>query len=106
MLHRFMGEDEQRSFAQDRLQVEQDPGIRALLMEMIFDPEIDGSEDQKNRFLAPAGPVPLLDREVAQAMEQPIGMLEPERVEAPPVEAPPVEADDAPTSANGNGQQR
>ena len=58
MLHRFMGEDEQRSFAQDRLQVEQDPGIRALLMEMIFDPEIDGSEDQKNRFLAPAEPVP------------------------------------------------
>ena len=39
MLHRFMGEDEQRSFAQDRLQVEQDPGIRALLMEMIFDPK-------------------------------------------------------------------
>ncbi|MEC8264087.1 MAG: hypothetical protein VX011_01005, partial [Candidatus Thermoplasmatota archaeon] len=61
----------------------------------------DGSEDQKNRFLAPAEPVPLLDREVAQAMEQPIGLLEPERVEAPP-----VEADDAPTSANGNGQQR
>ena len=68
--------------------MEQDPGIRALLMEMIFDPEIDGSEDQKNRFLAPAEPVPLLDREVAQAMEQPIGMLEPERVEAPPVEPP------------------
>ena len=101
MLHRFMGEDEQRSFAQDRLQVEQDPGIRALLMEMIFDPEIDGSEDQKNRFLAPAEPVPLLDREVAQAMEQPIGMLEPERVEAPP-----VETNDAPNSANDDGQQR
>ena len=71
MLHRFMGEDEQRSFAQERLQVEQDPGIRNLLMEMIFDPEIDGSEEQKNRFLSPAEPVPLLDREVAQAMDNP-----------------------------------
>ena len=100
MLHRFMGEDEQRSFAQDRLQAEKDPGIRALLMEMIFDPEIDGSEDQKNRFLAPAEPVPLLDREVAQAMEQPIGMLEPERTEAPPV------GPDAPEPPNDEGQQR
>lgn len=101
MLHRFMGEDEQRSFAQERLQVEQDPGIRNLLMEMIFDPEIDGSEEQKNRFLSPAEPVPLLDREVAQAMEQAIGMLEPERMEAPPVE--PEGASDA---SDDDGQQR
>ena len=34
-------------------------------------------------------------------MEQPIGMLEPERVEAPP-----VETNDAPNSANDDGQQR
>ena len=101
MLHRFMGEEDQRSFAQDRLQVEQDPGIRALLMEMIFDPEIDGNEQQKNRFLAPAEPVPQLDREVAQAMEQPIGLLEPEPVAS--MEPSPAEGPEPPEE---DGQQR
>ena len=101
MLHRFMGEEDQRSFAQDRLQIEQDPGIRALMMEMIFDPEIDGDEDQKNRFLAPAEPVPQLDREVAQAMEQSIGMLEPEPAERPP----PASVDEAEPAEDG-GQHR
>ncbi|DAC34076.1 MAG TPA: hypothetical protein HA286_07230, partial [Candidatus Poseidoniaceae archaeon] len=94
-------EEDQRSFAQDRLQVEQDPGIRALLMEMIFDPEIDGNEQQKNRFLAPAEPVPQLDREVAQAMEQPIGLLEPEPVAS--MEPSPAEGPEPPEE---DGQQR
>ena len=89
MLHRFMGEEDQRIFAQERLQVEQDPGIRLLLEEMAFDPEIEGSEAQKNRFLAPAEPVPQLDREVVQAMEQAIGLLEPEPSEQPPAQPSP-----------------
>lgn len=101
MLHRFMGEEDQRSFAQERLQVEQDPGIRLLLEEMAFDPEIEGSEAQKNRFLAPAEPVPQLDREVAQAMEQAIGLLEPEPSEQP--SAPPTPEGEP---AQDDGQHR
>jgi hypothetical protein len=56
---------------------------------MVFDPEIEGSEAEKNRFLAPAEPVPQLDREVAQAMEQAIGLLQPEPSEEPPAPAMP-----------------
>ena len=65
----------------NRMEIEQKP-IGNL-------PEITAAAAaEKNRFLAPAEPVPQLDREVAQAMEQAIGLLQPEPSEEPP--APPT----------------
>jgi len=96
MLPRFMGEDDLRAFAMDRIQQEADEELRGMLAGMVADVSIEGTEEQKNRFLAPAEPVPQLDLEVAAAQEQELGLL-----------GKPVLADDAPPSgAPDEGQQR
>ena len=89
MLPRFMGEDDLRAFAQDRLQLEKDASLRAMLLNMASDAALEGSEDEKNRFLAPAEPVPQLDMEVVAAQEQELGLLgRPVMTEQPPEEGP------------------
>ena len=48
--------------------------FKESLKEMVFDAEIEGTEAQKNRFLADALPVPQLDREIAESQGKQIGL--------------------------------
>jgi hypothetical protein len=69
--------------AEELLNTEKDEKIIASLKEMVFDASLEGTEAQKNAQLAPAAPVPTLDREIAEAHGHRVG-LEPIR----PTETP------------------
>jgi hypothetical protein len=69
--------------AEELLATETDEKLIASLKEMVFDASLDGTEAQKNAQLAPAAPVPALDREIAEAHGHRVG-LEPVR----PTETP------------------
>jgi hypothetical protein len=43
---------------------------------MTFDAQIEGTEDQKNAFLAPAPKVPEIDREIAESQGKTVGLEE------------------------------
>jgi len=78
LLPRLFGEEVLRTMAEELLNTETDEKIIASLKEMVFDASLEGTEAQKNAQLAPAAPVPALDREVAEAHGQRVG-LEPIR---------------------------
>jgi hypothetical protein len=67
-------EDKLRLIATELLQTETDDELKKMLNEYTFDASIEGTEAQKNTFLAPALPVPALEREVAQAQGQAVGL--------------------------------
>ena len=67
MLPRLYSDEVLRGIAIDLLKVEADEKLRQELKEMTIDESLEGSEAQKNKFLAPAPSVPMLDREVAEA---------------------------------------
>lgn len=85
MLPRLFGEEVLRTMANELLNEETDKRIIASLKEMAFDASLDGTEAQKNAQLAPSAPVPALDREVAEAQGQRVG-LEPIRSLDTPVD--------------------
>ena len=76
MLDRILVEEEQRELAEDLLKTEKDEGIKEILRKLLVDISLEGTEAEKNRFLAPAEPVPAIDREVASAMGHAIGLLD------------------------------
>ena len=76
MLDRILVEEEQRELAEDLLKTEKDEEIKKILRKLLIDISLEGTEAEKNRFLAPAEPVPAIDREVASAMGQAIGLLD------------------------------
>jgi len=78
LLPRLFGEEVLRAMAEELLNTEKDEKIIASLKEMVFDASLEGTEAQKNAQLAPAAPVPALDREVAEAHGHRVG-LEPMR---------------------------
>jgi len=67
MLPRLYSEEVLRGIATDLLKSEKDPKLCEELKEMTIDESLEGTESQKNKFLAPAPSVPKLDREVAEA---------------------------------------
>ena len=67
MLPKLYSEEVLRGIASDLLKSEKDTKLRQELIEMTIDESLEGSESQKNKFLAPAPSVPKLDREVAEA---------------------------------------
>jgi len=75
LLPRLMGEDELRIFATDLLKTETDEGLIKILDEMRFDISLEGTEAQKNAALAPALPVPEIDKEVARSQGRGVGLL-------------------------------
>lgn len=83
LLPRLFGEEVLRAMAEELLNTEKDEKIIASLKEMVFDASLEGTEAQKNAQLAPAAPVPTLDREIAEAHGHRVG-LEPIR----PTETP------------------
>ena len=74
MLPRLYSEEVLRGVAIDLLKNEKDEKLRKELKEMTIDESLEGSEAQKNKFLAPAPSVPKLDREVAEAHGLQLGL--------------------------------
>lgn len=74
LLPRLLSEDVLRVTAEELLRTETDSQLIKSLKEMVFDAEIEGTEAQKNRFLADALPVPQLDREIAESQGKQIGL--------------------------------
>ena len=64
MLPSFIGEVELRSTAMELLRTEPDPGLQEMLRTFLVDRALEGTEDEKNAFLAPAEPVPDRDVEI------------------------------------------
>ena len=75
LLPRIMGEDELRILATDLLRTESDEALIKSLMDMRFDASLEGTEAEKNAALAPALPVPEIDKEVAQSQGKNVGLL-------------------------------
>ena len=76
ILPRLMGDEILRNHCNSLLREETDPRIRKELQEMAFDVQMEGSEEQKNRFLAPSPKVPQIDREIAESQGKTIGLEE------------------------------
>ncbi len=74
MLPKLYSEEVLRGIAIDLLKTEKDSKLRNELTEMTIDESLEGSESQKNKFLAPAPSVPSLDREVAEAHGIQVGL--------------------------------
>lgn len=74
MLPILYGEEVLRGIAIDLLKTETDQKLRESLQEMALDESLEGSEAEKNKFLAPAPAIPKLDREVAEAQGKRIGL--------------------------------
>ena len=74
MLPILYGEDVLRGIAIDLLKSETDAKLIKSLTQYATDDSLEGSETQKNRFLAPAPAIPKLDREVAEAAGKSVGL--------------------------------
>ncbi|MEC8258294.1 MAG: HEAT repeat domain-containing protein, partial [Candidatus Thermoplasmatota archaeon] len=74
MLPILYGEDVLRGIAIDLLKTETDLRLIKSLKDYATDDSLEGSEAQKNRFLAPAPAIPKLDREVAEAAGKSVGL--------------------------------
>ena len=82
MLPMLLVEDKLRIVATELLQSETNAELKKMLTEMTYDASIEGTEAEKNAFLAPALPVPALEREVAHAQGKAVGL------ENPPADIP------------------
>lgn len=74
MLPILYGEEVLRGIAIDLLKTETDGKLIKSLTQYATDDSLEGSESQKNRFLAPAPAVPKIDREVAEAAGKSVGL--------------------------------
>lgn len=74
MLPILYGEEVLRGIAIDLLKTETDNILIKSLNNYAADESLEGSEAQKNRFLAPAPAVPKIDREVAEAAGKSVGL--------------------------------
>jgi len=83
MLPILYGEDVLRGIAIDLLKTETDDRLIKSLTDFASDDSLEGTEAQKNRFLAPAPAIPKLDREVAEAAGKSVGLepIKPKTVE-------------------------
>lgn len=76
ILPRLMGDEILRNHCNALLREEKDERIRKELQEMAFDAQIEGTEAQKNAFLAPAPKVPKIDVEIAESQGKTVGLEE------------------------------
>lgn len=74
ILPRLMGDEILRNHCNALLRDEKDEKIRKELQEMSFDAQIEGTEEQKNAFLAPAPKVPKIDVEIAESQGKIVGL--------------------------------
>ena len=76
ILPRLMGDEILRNHCNALLREEKDEKIRKELQGMAFDAQIEGTEAQKNSFLAPAPKVPKIDVEIAESQGKTVGLEE------------------------------
>lgn len=75
LLPKMLDDEALRGLVDDLLKTETDEGLVKQLMDMRFDASLEGTEAEKNAALAPALPVPQIDREVMQAQGKAVGLL-------------------------------
>lgn len=66
MLPRLMSEDELRDLSFELLNHEKNKDLKNILIEYSKDEQLEGTEIQKNKFLAPAEPIDPLEKEINQ----------------------------------------
>lgn len=93
LLPKLLADEELRGLVDDLLKTEQDPGLVKQLMEMRFDATLEGTEAEKNAALAPALPVPQIDREVMHAQGKAVGLLNDRPADPSEDEASPNDTD-------------
>ena len=71
MLPRLMSEDELRDLSFELLNKEKNLGLKEILTEYSKDDQLEGTEFQKNKFLAPAEPVDPLEKEINKDLNKP-----------------------------------
>lgn len=64
MLPRLMSEDELRDLSFELLNFEKNKSLKDILMEYSKDDQLEGTEFEKNRYLAPAEPIDPLEKEI------------------------------------------
>ncbi|HIF46151.1 MAG TPA: hypothetical protein EYQ73_05080 [Candidatus Poseidoniales archaeon] len=74
ILPRLMGDEILRNHCDALMRDEKDPRVLAELKQLAFDAQMEGTEAQKNTYLAPAPSVPQIDREVAESQGQTVGL--------------------------------
>ncbi len=71
MLPRLMSEDELRDLSFELLNKEKNTGLKEILTEYSKDDQLEGTEFEKNKFLAPAEPVDPLEKEINKDLNKP-----------------------------------
>ena len=64
ILPKLLLDVELRDYSRELLSTEKDAEIKLLLEEYILDLQLEGDEFEKNKFLAPAEPIPNRDKEI------------------------------------------
>ncbi len=79
ILPRLMGDEILRNHCNALLREETDERIIEELKQLSFDAQVEGTEAQKNAYLAPSPKVPQIDREIAESQGKTVGLedLEP-----------------------------
>ena len=83
ILPRLMGDEILRNHCDALLRDETDERIISELKQMSFDAQIEGTEAQKNAFLAPSPKVPQIDREIAESQGKTVGLEDLETLNKP-----------------------
>ncbi len=83
ILPRLMGDEILRNHCNALLREETDEKIIEELKQLSFDAQVEGTEAQKNAYLAPSPKVPQIDREIAESQGKTVGLedLEPPKPE-------------------------
>jgi hypothetical protein len=74
ILPRLLGDEILRNHCNALMRDETDEKIIAELKQMSFDTQVEGTEAQKNAYLAPAPKVPQIDREIAESQGKIVGL--------------------------------
>ena len=109
LLPKLMSDDDLRILVDDLLKTETDEALAKTLLRYRFDAMLEGTEDQKNAGLAPALPVPELDKEIMLALGKPVGLMPPTGFTQPStddVESTAPEGNNGPTSFSVNVERR
>ena len=67
ILPKLLTDTELRDFSREMLSREKDDEIKLILEEYILDLQLEGDEFEKNKYLAPAEPIPSRDKEIMQS---------------------------------------
>ena len=76
ILPKLLTDTELRDYSREMLSRETDTEIKSILEEYILDLQLEGDEFEKNKYLAPAEPIPSRDKEIILAESSPTNITE------------------------------